>query len=98
MAAHNFLLATPMKSLPPPFSKYHGTKIKVLGSFWPGGPESDKQKLFTILVIDSDDKYKASNDMSRSIFYSLYLQAHFPACSEDAHVHRKALPEGEVCV
>ena len=69
MVAHNFLLTTPTKSLPPPFSKYHGKKIKVLGSFWPGGPESDKQKLFTILVIDSHDKYKASNEMSRSIFY-----------------------------
>ena len=67
--AGNFLLNPRTKSLKPPYIKLHGTKIKVPGSFWPGGPESDKEKLFTILVIDSHDKYKASNEISRSIFY-----------------------------
>jgi hypothetical protein len=65
----NFLLSKRTKTLPPLFNKYHGKLLKILGSFWPGGPDSDKEKLFSILVIGSDDKYKASKEMPRSIFY-----------------------------
>ena len=50
----------PTLLLSPPYAKHRGKKFKVPGSFWPGGPTADKDTLFLVRILESDDKYKVN--------------------------------------
>ena len=65
-----FLAAKPIRLLTPPYIKHRGKELMVPGSFWPGGPTNDMEKLFKIRAIGADDKHKV-RPKSRTIHHDL---------------------------
>jgi hypothetical protein len=67
--AVNFLAASAVRSLKPPWLKHKGSTIKVPGSFWSSGVAANEQDtLYLVRVIDAKEDYKVHQQAFLSSF------------------------------